>query len=142
MTNSIKFPAWFNLITVLFFISNMFIFGLATLFNPGFAFPSAGEAAVFPIQFFAVRHIAMSIPLFHGLIKRDVKVLRTMYTIFIVMSVLDIVLLGINDYPIPVLGLIPFIGNLPAFGSVLFGITVFLLPIIFCLGYLRNSSEE
>jgi len=142
MTNSIKFPAWFNLITVLFFISNMFIFGLATLFNPGFAFPGAGEAADFPIQFFAVRHIALSVPLFHGLIKRDVKVLRTMYSIFIVMSVLDIVLLGIYDYPIPVLGTIPFIGNFPVFGSVIFGITVFLLPIIFSLRYLRNLSEQ
>jgi len=138
MMNSIKFPAWFNLITALFFISNMFIYGLATLFNPDLAFQNAGDMVRFPIQFFAVRHIAMSIPLLHGLIKRDVKVLRTMYTIFIVMSVLDIVLLGINDYPIPVLGLIPFIGNLPAFGSVLFGITVFLLPIIFCLRYLRT----
>ena len=122
-------------------MSNLFIFGFATLFNPGFAFPSAGEAAVFPIQFFAVRHVAMSIPLLHGLIRRDVKTLKVMYTIFVVMSVLDILLLGIYDYPIPVLGLISFIGALPALGNVAVGIVLFLLPIFLALRQLRSYED-
>ena len=141
MTNSFKFPAWFNIITALFFVSNLFVFGLATLFNPSFAFPSAGESAAFPIQFFAVRHIAMAIPLLHGLIRRDVKTLKVMYTIFVVMSVLDILLLGIYDYPIPVLGLISFIGALPALGNVAVGIVLFLLPIFLALRQLRSYEE-
>ena len=141
MTNSIKFPVWFNIITVLFFASNLFVFGLATLFNPNFAFPGTGQAATFPIQFFAVRHIAMSVPLLHGLIRRDVKTLKVMYTIFMIMSVLDILLLGIYDYPIPVLGLIPVIGALSALGVVAVGIILFLLPIFLALRQLRSYEE-
>ena len=141
MTKSIKFPAWFNILTGLFFISNLLIFGLATLFNPSFTFPNGGASAVFPIQFFAVRHIAMAIPLFHGLIRKDVKILKVMYTIFIVMSVLDITLLGIYGYNIPVLGLIPFIGSLPVFGKVLVGVGIFLVPITFALRHLKGYKE-
>jgi len=141
MTKSIKFPLWFTLITSLFFVSNLFVFGLATLLNPSFAFPSAGKAAAFPIQFFAVRHIAMSVPLLHGLIRRDVKTLKVMYTIFVVMSVLDILLLGIYDYPIPVFGQLSFIDALPASGSVAVGIVLFLLPIFLALRQLRSYDE-
>jgi len=34
MINEIKFPTWFTALTGLFFISNLIIFGGATLFNP------------------------------------------------------------------------------------------------------------
>ncbi|MDX1379135.1 MAG: hypothetical protein R3307_09815 [Anaerolineales bacterium] len=141
MTNSAKFPAWFNVLTALFFVSNLFVFGLATLFKPTLTFPDGGESAVFPIQFFAVRHIAMSIPLLHGLIRKDVKILKVMYTIFVVMSVLDIALLGIYGYNIPILGLIPFIANLPIWGKVFVGIGVFLVPITLALRYLKGYEE-
>lgn len=142
MTNEIKFPLWFNILTGLLVISNLIIFGGATLFNPDLTFPNAGQGAVFPIQFFAVRHVAFSIPLLHGLIRQDIKTLTVMYTIFIIMSVLDIALLGIFGYNIPILGLIPAIGNLPTYGEVLAGMVVFLLPISLALRHLRGYKEK
>ena len=142
MTNEIKFPTWFTALTGLFFISNLIIFGGATLFNPDLTFPNAGAGAVFPIQFFAVRHIAMAVPLLHGLLRKDVKILTAMYTIFVIMSVLDITLLGIYGYNIPILGLIPAIGGLPTFGKVLVGIAVFLAPISLALRHLRGYKEK
>lgn len=141
MTNSIKFPAWFSLLTTFLFISNLFIFGGAALFNPDFAFPNAGEGAIFPIQFFAVRHIAFAFPLLYGLIRRDVKILTVMYSIFIIMSGIDIALLGIYGYDIPVLGLVPAIGQLPTAGKVIFGICSLFLPVGIGLWYLTSQSE-
>lgn len=141
MNNSIKFPLWFTILTVMFFVSNLIIFGLATLFRPSLTFPNTGDTAVFPIQFFAVRHIAMAFPLLYGLMRKDVKILKVMYSIFIVMSVLDITLLGIYGYPIPILGLIPFIGQLPTLGKVIVGIGVFLVPISWSLKHLAGYKE-
>ena len=109
MTNAVKFPTWFTGLTALFVISNLFVFGGISLFFPHITFPNSGDGAIFPIQFFAARHIAMAVPLFHGLIKKDVKVLRTMYTIFAIMSLLDVALLGIYGYNIPIIDLIPFV---------------------------------
>jgi len=142
MNDSMKFPRWFSLLSGLFFISNLFVFGLATLLRPSLAFPDAGAAAVFPIQFFAVRHIAMAFPLLYGLVWRDVKTLTIMYTIFVTMSALDILLLGIYDYPIPILGLIPFIEKLPTWGSVLVGVGMFLVPIGLALKYLTGIKDK
>lgn len=142
MSNSIKFPMWFTVLTVLFFISNLFIFGGAALFNPGFVFPDAGETAVFPIQFFAVRHIAFSVPLLYGLIRKDVKILTVMYSIFIIMSVLDIALLGLYDYYIPVLGLIPAIDQLPLAGKLVLAIGAFLAPVGAGLWYLTTNTND
>jgi len=65
-----------------------------------------------------------------------------MYTIFIIMSVLDITLLGIYGYNIPILGLIPTIGGLPTFGKVLVAIAVFLAPISLALRHLRGYKEK
>jgi len=138
MTSSIKFSAWFTSLTCLFFVSNLFIFGLLTLFNPDIAFPDAGIAAAFPIQFFAVRHIAFALPLLYGLIKRDIKILVVMYSIFITMSILDISLLAVYGYSIPILGLIPTIAQLPTLGTVLVGIGVFLLPMGLAINYLSS----
>ena len=64
-----------------------------------------------------------------------------MYTIFITMSVLDIALLGIYGYNIPILGLIPAIGKLPTFGKVLVGIGVFILPISLALKHLKGYKD-
>lgn len=141
MTNDKKFPLWFSILTGLFVISNLFIFGIFSLIHPYLPFPDAGEAAKFPIQFFAIRHIALAVPLLHGLIRKDVKILRVMYTIFTVMSVLDVLLLGFNGYYIPVLSRIPFIGNLSTMGSVLVGILVFWVPLGLSMKYLRSQEE-
>ena len=103
--NTPQFPVWFTTITALFVFSNLFVFGGATLFNPSISFPEAGAAAAFPIQFFAIRHIALGIPLLRGLVKKDVKILTTMYHIFVVMSVIPF-------YPglKPTHGLVPYTG--------------------------------
>ncbi len=54
MSDSVKFPIWFTVLTSFLFVANLFIFGLATLLFPSFAFPSMGHTeAAFPIQFFA-----------------------------------------------------------------------------------------
>ena len=111
------------------------------MFNPSLAFPEAGEAAAFPIQFFAVRHIAFAFPLLYGLIRRDKKVLTVMYSIFIIMSGIDILLLGIYGYNIPILGQIPAIGQLSTVGKVLVGIFGLFLPVGIGLWYLAAKSK-
>ena len=119
MNDTKQFPVWFTALTSLFFISNLFVFGLATFLFPLFTFPDAGEAAAFPIQFFSIRHIAFAFPLLYGLVRKDTKILTVMYSIFAIMSVLDVVVLGAFDYYIPALVNIPAVANLPAFGGVM-----------------------
>lgn len=142
MAESTKFPAWFTVLTAFLFLSNLFIFGGAALFNPGLAFPNAGEGAVFPIQFFAVRHIAFAFPLLYGLLRRDSKVLIVMYSIFIIMSGIDILLLGIYGYNIPILGLIPAIEQLSTTGKVFVGIGGLFLPVGIGLWYLTTLHRS
>lgn len=137
MTNPQKFPLWFTAITALYFVTNLAIFGIATLVSPGFAFPDmAGTPAEFPIQFFAVRHIAFAFPLLFGLIRRNVTVLTTMYSIFIVMAVLDVSLLILNGYYIPV------IGDLPTAAKIIVALGGFITPVSLCLWYLTARSPE
>ena len=132
-----KFPLWFNILTGLYFVSNLLVFGLATLFNPGFAFPDlGGTAADFPIQFFAIRHIAFAVPLLHGLLKQDAKILRTMYTIFVIMAGLDVTLLALNGYYIPVLG------DFSLGVKLIIGLGAFILPTVIALLHLRNYDED
>ncbi len=142
MKKSVEFPTWFTALTGMFFLTNLFVFGGLTLFSPHTAFPGSGDGAIFPIQFFAARHIAMAIPLLHGLIKKDVTILKTMYTIFIIMSIIDVALLGIYGYNIPIVGLIPFVGNLPTIGRVILGILMFWVPIGASLKFLRSYDEN
>ena len=141
MNKPVNFPTWFTVLTAVFFLSNLLLFGAATLFVPHFTFPGSGDGAIFPIQFFAARHIGMAVPLLHGLIRKDVKILKTMYTIFIIMSIIDVVLLAIYGYNIPIIGLIPFVGNLPTFGKVILGILMFWIPIGASLKYLSSQPE-
>ena len=141
MTNSVKFPVWFTVLTAFLVVSNLFIFGGTALFNPSLAFPNAGDGATFPIQFFAIRHIAFAFPLLYGLVRKDVKVLTVMYSIFIIMSGLDIVLLGIYGYNIPILGLIPTIGQLATIGKVLVGIFGLFAPVGIGLWYLITQAK-
>ena len=143
MKDTPKFPFWFTILTALLVISNLIVYGLITLFRPNFAFPNAGESAVFPIQFFAARHIAFAFPLLYGLVRKDYKTLRVMYGTFVIMSVLDLSILGFYGYTIPVLGQIAFIDQLPTLMKVAFGSVIFLLPMSFGLRHLaiRPSGE-
>lgn len=140
MTKTTNLPVWLLVLTAFFVISNLFIFGGIALFSPFTAFPGAGEGAIFPIQFFAIRHIAFAFPLAYGLIRRDRTVLITMYTIFLIMSGLDIILLGIYGYNIPILGLIPAIGNLGAVGKVFVGLLGLFTPVGLGLWYLTTRA--
>ncbi len=133
--NTVNFPIWFTLLTGLLIISNLFIFGIITLLSPGTTFYEAGSNAYFPIQFFAVRHIAFSIPLIHGLITKNPTILRTLYTVFIIISVLDIALLAINDYYIPLIG--DF--DLPV--KILIAIGAFFVPMAIGLHHLRSYQD-
>ena len=142
MKDTPKFPTWFTILTALLVISNLIVYGLITLFQPNFAFPDAGESAVFPIQFFAARHIAFAFPLLYGLVRRDPKTLRVMYGTFIIMSVLDLTILGINGYTIPVLGHIAFIDQLPTIIKVALGSVIFLLPMVFGMRHLMSYNDR
>lgn len=137
-----KLPLWLTSLTAILILFNLFVFGLLTLFFPTVTWPDAGETALFPIQFFAIRHIAFSIPLLHGLLKKDTKILTTMYTIFFVIAILDVGLVLVNGYYIPLV--VRLTGELPR--SATFGLAalLFIVPMGLTLRYLRtrfNGNE-
>lgn len=132
-----KFPGWFYALTVLLFLSNLFVFGLASLLFPSIPFPDMGHTeAAFPIQFFAVRHIAFAFPLLYGLLKRDITILKTCYSIFLVIAVLDVGLLLVNGYYIPI------IGELPYLSTAVISIACFIVPVSLALLHLNSYSKE
>lgn len=99
------YAPWFIALTAALIVSNLVIFGVWSLFDPTFPFKELGEGGgAFPVQFFAIRHIAFSVPLTYGLVKRNTTILKAMYSMFLVMAVLDITVLVANDYFIPVIG--------------------------------------
>ena len=123
MQETTCFPLWFTLLTAALAVSNLFIFGLWTLLAPSFAyFELGGTAADWPIQFFAVRHIAFGIVVLYGLVRRNATALATWYGTFVLISVMDVALLAIQDYPIPVIGDL----SLPA--SLALAIVAFTIP--------------
>ena len=133
-------PMWLTVLTAVLVVFNLFIFGLMTLLFPTITWPDAGETAVFPIQFFAIRHIAFSIPLLHGLLKKDTKILTTMYTIFFVMAVLDVTLVLVNGYYIPLV--VQFTGELTPLVTFGLGAMLFIVPMGLTLRYLRTHDGD
>ena len=135
-----KLPLWFTVLTAVLVIFNLLLFGLMTLLFPTVTWPDAGETAVFPIQFFAIRHIAFSIPLLHGLLKKDTKILTTMYTIFFVIAILDVGLVLVNGYYIPLV--VRLTGELTPL--VTFGLAslLFIVPMGLTLRYLRTHYGD
>lgn len=132
MSSPPKFPRWFTLLTAVLVISNLFVFGIASLINPSLPWPDLGEAARFPIQFFAVRHIAFAFPLLYGLLSSDVKVLITCYSIFLIVAIIDVALLAIYGYYIPIIGELPFAATLGI------SISCFILPMGIALKHLST----
>jgi hypothetical protein len=132
VTQAKEIPIWVNAIGAGYFLGGFFIFGWLTLFYPTMTFPVEGNAAAFPIQFFAVRHIAIAVPLFHGLLAQDPKILRVCFTIFLVMAVLDVILLLIYGY------YIPLIGPLPMPQTIGLSILGFIVPNVLVLRKLRS----
>ena len=139
MTNTTRFPFWFSTLTFVYFLSNLFIFGGLSFFYPKIAFPDSGQSAVFPIQFFAIRHLAFAFPLLYGLVRKDIKVLLTCYSMFFVMTVLDVALLFIYGYDIPVIGELPFAAKI-AF-SIMGFIGPVVLSLVFLLGRLKEAGR-
>lgn len=138
-TDRIDLPVWLMIVGWLFFFSNLVVFGGITLFNPSFAFPDGGAGADFPIAFFAIRHIAFAVPLFHGLVAKDAKILKVMFTIFLVMTVLDIGWVLAKGYYVPVIE--PLFGGFPVWGQALFGLFGFILPVVATLLTLKRLSK-
>ncbi len=127
---------WFSGLTAALVFSNFFVFGLASLLDPSLPFPEMGDtAAAFPIQFFAVRHIAFAFPLLYGLVKRNTTVLAACYSIFLIIALLDVSLLLINGYYIPI------VGELPYAATAALSVSCFILPMGLALKHLSGYRE-
>lgn len=132
-----KFPLWFTILTIVLVISNFFIFGWFSLIHPELPWPELGKTeAAFPIQFFAVRHIAFAVPLLYGLIKKNVTILATCYSIFLVIAILDVALLAVHGYYVPVL--VKFVGELSLPVTLAISISMFIVPMGLALRYLKS----
>ena len=137
MSDSVKFPMWFTILTWVLVISNLFIFGVFSIVHPELPFPDLGKTdAAFPIQFFAIRHVAFGVVLLHAIFKKDVGVLRALYTIFLIIAILDVALLAIYGYYVPVL--VKFVGELPLLVTLLISSCLFILPMALTVRYLRK----
>ncbi len=137
MSDSVKFPLWFTILTWVLVISNLFIFGIFSIIHPDLAFPDLGKTdAAFPIQFFAIRHVAFGVVLLHGILKKNVEVLRALYTVFLIIAILDVALLAIYGYYVPVL--VKFVGELSLPVTLLISSCMFILPMALTVRYLRK----
>lgn len=140
MIKETKLPLWLIVLTSVLVVFNLLVFGLMTLLFPTVTWPDAGETAVFPIQFFAIRHIAFSVILLHGLLKKDVKILTMMFTIFFVIAILDVSVVLINDYYIPLI--VRLTGVLPRLATFALSALLFIVPMGLTLRYLRTHYSH
>ncbi len=137
MSDSVKFPMWFTILTWVLVISNLFIFGIFSVIHPDLPFPDLGKTdAAFPIQFFAIRHVAFGVVLLHAILKKNVEVLKALYHVFLVIAILDVALLAINGYYVPVL--VKFVGELSLPVTLLISSCMFILPMALTVRYLRK----
>lgn len=134
-----KLPVWLNALTALLVLMNLFVFGIFSMVHPELPWPDLAESAAFPIQFFAARHVAFGVVLLHGLVSQDVVVLRTCYSIFFVLAVLDFGLLAAHGYYIPVL--YTFAGALPYALTLVLSLTLFVLPMGIVVKLLRDLER-
>lgn len=139
ITQKNTLPTWLLILTGVLVVFNFFVFGWMTLLAPLVTWPDAGSGGVFPIQFFAVRHIAFALPLFRGLIKRDVKLLTTMYHIFLVIALLDVALIFVNGYYIPLV--VQLLGVTSRLTGGLIAAVMFIIPMGFTVRYLHTNYD-
>ena len=138
MSESIKFPMWFTILTWVLVISNLFIFGIFSIVHPELPFPDLGATdAAFPIQFFAIRHVAFGVVLLHAILKKNIEVLRALYTVFLIIAILDVALLAIYGYYIPVL--VKFVGELSLPATLLISTCLFIIPMALTVRFLRKN---
>lgn len=136
-----RFPIWFIVINCLLIILHLFIFGIFSWYNPELPWPHLGDGpAKMTIYYFAIRHIAIGIPLIHGLLKKDATILRTIYMILLIIAVLDIGLIAMGNYYIPVIVNLIGVTMLPV--SFLIICFIFILPVVVCLRYLKNNAAS
>lgn len=137
MTESVKFPLWFSILSWLLILSNIFVFGLFSLIHPELPWPDLGKTdAAFPIQFFAIRHVAFGVVLLHGTLRKNPVVLKTLYHVFLIIAILDVALLAIKGYYIPVL--VNLIGEVSLPISLLISTCLFIIPMAIAARYLRK----
>ena len=137
MSDSVKFPMWFIILTWVLVLSNLFVFGIFSIIHPDLPFPDLGATeAAFPIQFFAIRHVAFGVVLLHATLKKNVEVLRALYTVFLIIAILDVALLAIYGYYVPVL--VKFIGELSLPLTLLISSCMFILPMTLTIRFLRK----
>ncbi len=136
MTTDKSLPTWLLTLTSVLIIFNFFVFGWLTLLQPELTWPDAGAGGVFPAQFFAVRHIAIAVPLLHGLLKRDGKILLAMYMMFFIIAILDVALIFTNGYYIPLV--VQVIGHPSQLVGGLLATAMFILPMGYTALWLRK----
>ena len=127
MTEKMTVPTWLNVITVLVIVSNLGLFGIFTYLAPGVTYDGINQAGEFPVRFFAIRHLALSAPLIHGLV--------TMFRIFLLMSVLDVITLAVYDYQIP------FLPDLALGVRVVIAALLFTAPMVIVVRYLNRIER-
>ena len=140
MSDSMKFPKWFTILTWALVISNLFVFGIFSIIHPDLPFPDMGKTeAAFPIQFFAIRHVAFGVVLLHAIIKKRVEVLKALYHLFLIIAILDVALIAIHGYYVPVL--VKFLGEFSLPVTLLISSSLFILPMFLTVRYLRNIGN-
>ena len=135
MTEKMTVPTWLNVITVLVIVSNLGLFGIFTYLAPGVTYDGINQAGEFPVRFFAIRHLALSAPLIHGLVTKNKTILATMFRIFLLMSVLDVITLAVYDYQIP------FLPDLALGVRVVIAALLFTAPMVIVVRYLNRIER-
>ena len=129
-------PIWLKVITWMVVLSNLIVFGIHTFVDPGSIFPDLDVSGEYPARFFAIRHIAFSLPLLHGLLTQDRKILGAMYRIFLVIALLDVGSVLYYGWPYPI------VGQLSPLASLAFGSAVFIIPMATVVAYLSRGGGQ
>ena len=132
-------PRWLTALSWLILAMTVLVFGFGVYFFPLTAFPESTADAEFPARFMAIRHMAFALPLLRGILTQNVTILRTMYLIFWVMALLDVITIAAYGYYIPFLGAS---STSPA-ATTLIAFTLFLIPMsIAAAWFLRNRNTS
>ena len=96
-------------------------------------FPDLELSGEYPARFFAIRHIALAIPLFHGLLHQDRTVLGALYHVFLVIAVLDVGSILYFGWSYP------FLGPQPLLINAVIGSVMFIIPMATVVAYLSRK---
>ena len=132
-----EMSVWFKVLTILLILSNVVVFGALSIVDPELPWPDRGDGAAFPIQFFAVRHLAFGIVLFWAFWKKEWITLRALYSLFLIISILDIALLFWKGYYIPLL--VHLVRETSPIVSAGLAAVLFLIPMSVSLWYVNRK---